>query len=128
MTFFFLKSTKLNQNIESDILGLTSTCKAAEEFCIDPSKMMKLKYRLLDRWLPEKVPMTSTNELDETVTNFDFLQNFSSNRQNGNDSGKDISRENEVNYLRCVYILQGCEFYDYLLQVWILLDCILAKI
>jgi hypothetical protein len=121
MTFLLLKITKLNQNIESNILGLTSTCKAAEEFCIDPSKMMKLKYRLLDRWLPEKVPMTSTNELDETVTNFDFLQNFSNNRQNGDDSGEDISRENEVNYLRCVYILQGCEFYDYLLQVWILL-------
>ena len=99
---------------------MSSTCKAAEEFGIDPSKLTKLKYHLLDRWLPEKVSMTSTNEMDETVTNFDFLQNFKNERQNGQNSGDDISRENEVNYLRCVYILQGCEVYDYPLQVWIL--------
>jgi hypothetical protein len=31
---------------------------------------------LLDRWLPEKTAAGSGGDLDETVTNFDFLKNF----------------------------------------------------
>ena len=102
-------------------IGLSTSCKAAERLGIDSAKLSKLKYRLLDRWLPEKVALDSNNgnEMDETITNFDFLQNLSKkvDGENGSNSSEEIFRENEVNYLRCVYLLQGCECYNYTLQV-----------
>ena len=57
--------------------------------------------------------------MDETITNFDFLQNLSKkvDGENGSNSSEEIFRENEVNYIRCVYLLQGCEDYEYTLQV-----------
>ena len=102
-TYFFLFSE------------LSLYCKAAEEFGINPAKLTKLKYRLLDQWLPEKVAHASS--MDETITNFDFLQNMNHN-ENGNGGANDeIANENKINYLRCVYILQGCECYDYMISV-----------
>ena len=101
-------------------IGLSTSCKAAEKLGIDSAKLTKLKYRLLDRWLPEKVALDSNNgnEMDETITNFDFLQNFNAKAgPNSSNSSDEIWRENEVNYLRCVYLLQGCECYNYTLQV-----------
>jgi len=68
-------------------------------------------------WLPEKV--SSLNNVDETLTNFDFMQNICE----ANCNVQSLETENEENFLRCVYILQGCtgnEGYDYLLQVIII--------
>ena len=94
------------------------TCTAAQKFGIDAAKLPKLKYRLLDRWLPEKALSGSagSGDLDETITNFDFLKNFR-NGANGQSSADDVTQENETNFLRCVYLLQGCECFDYTPQV-----------
>lgn len=107
-------------NFRFTFKGLTEWCAAARDYGIDITKMNKLKYRLLDRWLPEK-PSAGSNggDLDETVTNFDFLKNFNGEKANGDSGGGDdeVSKENDINFLRCVYLLQGSDCFDYTLQV-----------
>jgi hypothetical protein len=51
-----------------------ATTRESSKMSID----LSLRYRLLDRWLPEKTAAGSGGggDLDETVTNFDFLKNF----------------------------------------------------
>jgi len=97
---------------------LSSTCPAAR-FGIDDAKLPKLKYRLLDKWLPEKtLSGPGGGDLDETITSFDFLKNFRNGANGaGGGSADDVTQENETNFLRCVYLLQGCECFDYTLQV-----------
>ncbi len=102
-----------NEKVFFLLSELSSHCKAAEKFGINPTKLTKLKYRLLDQWLPEKVAHASS--MDETITNFDFLQNMNHTEGGAND---EIANENASNFLRCVYILQGCECYDYMISVW----------
>ena len=88
-----------------------------------PVNLILIKYKLLDIWLPEKIQEGGGGSLDETVTNFNLLKSLQQN-SNGPDQvkeGTDI--ENENNYWRSVYILQGFteaqenEGIEYLYQV-----------
>ena len=73
-----------------------------------PVNLILIKYKLLDMWLPEKVQEGGAGgSLDETVTNFNLLKSLQQNNGQVNKADETVSNENENNYWRCVYILQG---------------------
>ena len=81
--------------------------KVVNEVLDSNVNLILIKYKLLDMWLPEKVQEGGGGSLDETVTNFNLLKSLqqNSNQVKEEEGGADI--ENENNYWRSVYILQG---------------------
>ena len=63
-----------------------------------------IKYKLLDTWLPDKSNDIS-GSLEETMTQFNLMKSLQQTQNND----KSHSDENDKNYWRCVYILQGFE-------------------
>ena len=109
--------TKVYPNINQaakEIASVTNHAQTIFEINLDV-----IKYDLLDALLKEKPECRSSeNYFDETVTSFNLnLIPGNSNLGQSSDIGQD---EENANYLRCVYLLQGFENskgFDYLLQI-----------
>ena len=78
-----------------------------------------IKYDLLDGWIKENVDQGSgKNNFDDTVTNFNF--NLLASKSSSEHESVDSQDDDNSNYLKCVYLLQGFENrigIDYLLQI-----------
>lgn len=97
-----------NDSYENEVQkpDINKTCAEIAKVVDDPEilNLTLIKFRLLDTWLPDKSEEACGGGLDETVTDFNLLRSLQSGN---NDQSKKKDDDNEVNYWRCVHILQG---------------------